>query len=174
LTIRTSLLAAALAAIAPSGHAQEAASPIAGIAFLVGDWVAGQSVVSDTGGTAKGRSTITREAGGTVLLRRDHTDLFDAAGKPAGGFDQVMMIYPEGATLHADYVDGTHVIHYVSADIVAGSQVTFTSAAAANTPTYRLHYQRIDRDTLTVVFAMAPPASADFHPIASGSITRVH
>jgi hypothetical protein len=171
--IRTGVLAAALVAVSPAGHAQEAASPMAGIAFLAGDWVAGQGVVADIGGTAKGHSTFTREAGGNVLLRRDHTELFDAAGKPAGAFDQIMMIYPEGATLHADYSDGTHVIHYVSADIVAGNRVAFTSAVLANAPTFRLRYQRDNRDTLQVVFEMAPPGSAEFRPIASGSMIRV-
>ena len=52
-----------------------------------------------------------------------------------GGFDQIMMIYPEAGTVRADYSDGVHVIHYVSAMVEPGAAVTFTSAASPHLPT---------------------------------------
>ena len=146
--------------------------PLAGLSFLVGNWSARKGQVADTGGTSKGSSTITQEAGGNVLLRRDHTDLFDRSGKATGSFEQVMMIYPEGGTVHADYSDGSHVIHYVSGNVVAGKSVTFTSASSPTAPTFQLRYELTDSRTLTVAFQMAPPGSTDFHPIATGSLTK--
>jgi hypothetical protein len=140
--------AVALAGFVASGvSAETPATGLAGLSFLVGDWQAGQGRVADTGGTSKGRSTVTLEAGGNVLLRRDHADLFSATGQPTGSFEQIMMIYPEGGTVHADYSDGTHVIHYVRTDIADGHSVTFTSAAQPNAPTFRLLYELTDPKT---------------------------
>ncbi len=103
-------------ALAPvSASAATLAPALRPLQFLVGTWDGGKGVVADTGGTSSGVSTLTVEADGAVLLRKDHTDLFDKAGKPSGGFDQIMMIYVEGETLHADYQGGGHLIHYVSA-----------------------------------------------------------
>ncbi len=172
--MRKLVWAAATLLLPASLHAQAVrnGSPLAGLSFLVGDWQAGQGQVADTGGTAKGRSAITLEAGGNVLLRRDHTDLFDKAGKATGSFEQVMMVYPEGGTLHADYSDGQHVIHYVNADVVAGRSVTFTSTSQPNAPTFRLQYSLAGPQTLNVIFQVASPGSVDFHPIATGSLTR--
>ena len=159
-------------ALALAASAQTLKPELAGLAFLVGDWSSGHGRVADTGGTSTGRSRIEAVAGGAVLLRRDHTDLFDAAGKPAGGFDQIMMIYPEAGTLHADYSDGDHVIHYVSANIEPGRGVTFTSAARPDAPTFRLAYTLRAPTTLDVAFSMAPPGSDTFRPIAAGSLEK--
>jgi hypothetical protein len=163
------VLATAAAAPAWAADLQPALAPIG---FLVGDWTSGEGKVAETGGTARGSSLITAEAGGAVLLRRDHTDLFDAAGKPMGGFDQIMLIYPEAGSLHADYSDGQHVIHYVSAEVSPGRSVTFTSAAQAGAPVFRLTYALKTATTLTVAFAMEPPGQSVFHPIATGELRR--
>lgn len=171
--MRRRLIFAMMAGLATPLCAQSLpAGPLAGLAFLVGDWDSGAGQVADTGGTSKGRSTITAEAGGNVLLRRDHTDLFDKAGRPVGSFEQVMMIYPEHGTIHADYSDGRHVIHYVNAEVTAGHGVMFTSAAQATGPTFRLSYTLADPTTLAIAFEMAPPGSSAFHPIATGSLER--
>src|ERR1700761_9146497 len=124
--------AAAIAAIcagSPALSQPALQTPLAALGFLVGHWSSGNGVVADTGGTSKGVSDIIVDANGGALLRRDHTDLFDKSGKPAGGFDQIMLIYPEAGTLRADYSDGQHVIHYTKADVVSGKSVVFTSAA---------------------------------------------
>lgn len=163
--------AAALAVALPAAAQAPALKPsLSGVAFLVGDWSSGTGKVADTGGTATGSSRISVEVGGAALLRRDHTELRDAAGKPTGGFDQIMLIYPESDALHGDYSDGTHVIHYTSAVVTPGRSVVFTSAPGGG-PVFRLGYMLTDPKTLAVSFAMAPPGG-DFHPIATGSLTR--
>jgi hypothetical protein len=139
--------------------------------FLVGHWSGGAGVVSDTGGTSKGDSIVTAEAGGAALLRRDHTDLFDSKGKPTGGFDQIMLIYPEAGAIRADYSDGQHVIHYTSAMVTPGKSVVFTSAQGTG-PVFRLSYDLQSPDTLNVSFTMEPPGQTVFNPIATGTLKR--
>lgn len=147
-------------------------APLADLGFLVGEWKSDNGKVADTGGTSKGRSLISVEADGGAILRRDRTDVFDANGKPAGGFSQLMMIYPEGGAIKAVYEDGEgHLIHYDSSEVSPGSSVTFTSAPGAG-PVFRLTYQRQSADTLSVRFGMIPPGLTDFHLIASGTLKR--
>jgi hypothetical protein len=127
--------------------------------------------VSDTGGTSKGASAFSLEAGGAAVLRRDHTDLFDAKGKPAGSFDQIMLIYPESGTLHADYIDGQHVIHYTSAAVTPGKSVVFSSADGPGS-VFRLSYELQAPEILGVSFSMKPPGQPAFLPIATGTLKR--
>jgi hypothetical protein len=163
----------ALSVLLSGGALAQSTSPqLAGLSFLIGNWRTGNGNVADTGGTSKGHSTFTLEAGGNVILRKDRTELFSASGKPAGGFDQIMMIYPEGDTIRADYSDGTHVIHYIKAEVVPAHSVTFVSASRPDAPTFRLRYELSDPTTLAVTFEMAPPGSSTFHPVASGTLTR--
>ncbi len=156
-------------AMAESPHLAPALAPIG---FLVGHWVGDDGKVAETGGTSRGTSVITAEVGGAVLLRRDHTELRDAAGKPSGGFDLITMIYPDGGTLHADYSDGQHIIHYTSAEIAPGRSVIFTSSAATGAPRFRLSYTVEGPKTLALDFAMSPPGQSEYQPIAQGHLHR--
>ena len=168
------LVAAALVSGSPAAAAPPSAlkPELAGMGFLVGGWSAGRGQVADTGGASTGGSTFTAEAGGAALLRRDHTELFDKAGKPTGGFDQIMLIYPDAGAVHADYSDGTHVIHYASAQVEPGRSVTFLGAAQPGAPTFRLAYRLEGADHLRVEFSMAPPGASTFRPIATGVLTK--
>jgi hypothetical protein len=152
--------------------AQTIGPQLAGLSFLLGNWSSNDGRVADTGGTSSGRSSFTLQAGGNVILRNDRTEVFAASGKSAGSFDQIMMIYPEGGTIHADYSDGSHVIHYVTADVVAGHSVTFLTAERADASSFRLRYELLNPTTLRVTFEMAPPGSANFRPVAGGTLHR--
>jgi hypothetical protein len=147
---------------------------LSGLSFLVGSWTsgAGSGKVAETGGTSRGTSVMAPEVGGAVLLRRDHVDLFSADGKPTGSFDQIMMMYPEGGTVRADYSDGQHIIHYTSATIVAGQSVSFMTSASATAPSFRLSYTKTDARTMAVRFEMAPPGQTAFTPIATGTLYK--
>lgn len=173
--MRALALAFAFAALATPALTQPAApkGPLADIGFLVGDWTSGTGKVADTGDTDRGGSKISIEADGAALLRQDHTETFDARGKPTGGFHQIMLIYPQGGTLHADYSDGEgHVIHYVSATVVPGKSVEFTAPAQAARPGFRLTYTLTPKGELGVLFGMLPPGGAPFHQIADGTLHK--
>lgn len=164
---------AAMVFASPSDAETPSIKPgLSGVSFLLGEWSSGKGKVAETGGTSTGSSSMELAANGAVILRRDRTNLFDASGKPAGGFDQIMMIYPEGGTLHADYSDGTHVIHYTSATVEPGHAVTFTSTSQAGVPTFKLSYTLRAPKILDVDFSMAPPGGTDFHPVATGSLKK--
>jgi hypothetical protein len=83
-----------------------------------------------------------------------------------------MLIYPEAGTIHADYSDGQHVIHYTGATVIPGKSVTFTSAALPGAPTFQLTYLLQRPDTLGLTFGMAPPGQKTVHPIATGTLKR--
>jgi hypothetical protein len=159
--------------LAPSASAAPTAlSPtLQPIGFLVGHWTAKEGHV-ENGTIAKGVSAFEPAAGGAALLRRDRTDLSSPDGKPLQSFEQVMLIYPEAGALHADYFDGTHVIHYVSAAIDPGKSVTFDTATTPGPPRFRLTYRAVTPSLLAVRFEMAPPGGADFHTIAEGEAVR--
>jgi hypothetical protein len=168
------ILAVALTAAASAAVAQPSKlkPELAGIGFLVGDWTNGAGKVADTGDTDRGGSKITVEADGAALLRSDHTETFDAHGKPTGAFHQIMLIYPEAGTLRADYGDGEgHVIHYTSAAVTPGHAVTFTSPAAA-APGFQLTYTLTGQGDLHVDFGMLPPGGAPLRPIATGTLHK--
>lgn len=161
-----------LTVVSPVVAEEPPKNDLAGIEFLVGHWRSGDGQVSDTGGSSKGSSVITLEANGHALLRRDHTDLFDTKGKTSGGFDQIMLIYPEGSTLHADYSDGQHVIHYTSASVVPGKSVAFSCAPQSGSPSFRLTYEAQSADVVKITFGAIPPGQTEFHPIASGIMKK--
>jgi hypothetical protein len=144
--------------------------PMAPLNFLVGNWNSGDGKVADTGGTSKGGSVMSAQSDGWAILRQDHTELFDKAGKPAGGFHQTMVIYPDNGAIRADYVDGEgHAIHYVASEVVAGKSVTFSSPAK-EFPVFRLRYELRAPGTLAVSFGMVPPGQTEFRPIADGTL----
>ncbi len=170
-TLGCSALFVATLCCASSAFAQATLKPeLAGLGFMVGQWKSNDGRVADTGGTSNGTSTISIEADGTALFRRDHTETFDAKDKSTGSFSQIMTIYSENGAVHADYIDGEgHVIHYTSASVVAGKSVTFDTAPGDG-PAFRLVYELRAPTTLAVSFGMTQ--SGQFHPIASGTLTR--
>ena len=107
-----------------------------------------------------------------MLVRRDHTTMTAADDHPLGGFDQLMPIYPEAGTLHADSFDGEHTIHYTSPTVDPGESVTFATAAGTPGTAFRLTYAVVAPDELTVKFEMAAPGGTDFHVVAQGKLHR--
>jgi hypothetical protein len=146
--------------------------PLQPLAFLLGDWRSDDGKVAETGGTSKGGSQFTAASDGWAILRQDHTELFDKRGKPAGGFHQTMIVYPEANAIHADYVDGEgHAIHYLSTAMVPGKSVVFSSGTGAG-PAFQLRYELQAPGVLAVRFGMTPPGEGAFRPIATGTLRK--
>lgn len=153
------------------GPAQAALSgPLKDIDFLVGQWKSEDGRVADTDQRSRGSSIISVEADGNALLRRDQTQILDRRGRPTTTFRQLMVIYPEGATLRADYQDGEgHVIHYTSAVVKPGKSVSFAGVSVTG-PTFVLTYELQTPNTVSVVFGIGTPGQV--HPIATGTLVR--
>ncbi|HXQ09901.1 MAG TPA: hypothetical protein VN805_02770 [Caulobacteraceae bacterium] len=168
--MRKALMVATAALFAANTVAAQSLSPqMAPLGFLVGDWAG--TAKSEGGTTDRGVSSIHPIVGGAALLRNDHNDVLDASGKVVESFDQVMPIYPEGGSLHADYLDGSHVIHYTRSVVQPDVAVQFLTDADAR-PVYRLTYTKVSADVLAIKFETAAPGSSDFHLIAEGEVRR--
>jgi methylmalonyl-CoA mutase cobalamin-binding subunit len=83
-----------------------------------------------------------------------------------------MLIYPEGGTLHADYLDGGHVIHYTGATIKPGEAVAFHTAESATVPVFSLVYSRTGANTMSVISAVRQPHVDATMVIAKGALKR--
>lgn len=165
-------LGIALAAMLCATGAQAQTLPplLSDVAFLIGDWHGEGGSEADH--VNHGTSKIHLIVSGNALLRQDHTDVTDKDGTKLESFDQIMLIYPEGGRLHADYLDGGHTIHYTSATIVPGESVAFHSAAGGMAPEFSLIYRKTGDNTLSVIFEMHPPGTEGMQVVASGTLTR--
>jgi hypothetical protein len=164
-------LAATATATATVAQAQALSAAMAPLGFLIGTWNGVDGRTAD-GGEPRGSFTIEPAAGGAALLRRDHGQVFRPDGALVLTLDQVMLIYPEGGGLRADYFDGTHVIHYAKAEVEPCQSVRFTSAVQTGAPTYSLTLRRLGNDEVTVRFEVAGPGQSAFHLIAAGTARR--
>ena len=154
-------------------RAQSTPSSLSSLQFLTGEWAGGGSTAA---GQATGRSSITSDLGGHVLVRRDHTDIPAANGRPASTIDILMLIYPQASDgkLHATYTDSEgHVIQYTAQQVAPDHMVEFDSAVSPNSPTFRLTYTLLKPAELEVKFEMAMPGkNAVFRSIAVGTLRR--
>jgi hypothetical protein len=76
----------------------------AGWGFLIGEWTAGTGS-GVPGQASNGSFTLTRELGGTILVRKNHAEYPPAGGRPGIVHDDLMIIYHEGGATRAFYDD---------------------------------------------------------------------
>jgi hypothetical protein len=159
------ILMACLAAMA-----QPAAKFGAHWRFLSGEWT-GEA----TAGGGSGSCSFRFELGDHVLVRTNHAELPAGGSRPAGIHDDLMVIYPGAseAQAQATYWDNEgHVIEYSASWSADGNTLTFMSKPGPG-PQFRLIYKKVDSDTLTVSFDMAPPGQAGaFKVYTSGRMRR--
>jgi hypothetical protein len=137
---------------------------------LAGEWLGETST-----GAGSGRCAFRFELNGNILVRTNHAEVAAGGTRPAAVHDDFMVIYPgktEGQAL-ANYWDNEgHVIEYSANWSADGSTLTFLSKPGLG-PQFRLTYKKLDADTLTVSFEMAPQGQVGaFKPYTSGRIRR--
>jgi hypothetical protein len=130
----------------PDSAARVARSPLAALAFLVGEWSARGT---GTPGVSAGSFSFEWSAGARALVRHNRS------ATPTGQHEDVMLVHP-GANGHprAVYVDSEgHVIEYA---VTSGpGRVVFESAGPG--PRYRLTDRLGPDSTLWNAFEIAPP-----------------
>jgi hypothetical protein len=139
---------------------------------LAGEW-AGEGTGNP--GSGSGTSSFQFDLQKQVLVRRSHSEYPASGGRPATVHDDLMVIYPEtGDESRAIYFDNEgHVIDYTATWSAAGDTLTFLSKPTTGAPQFRLIYKKVDAQTLTVAFEMAPPGQAGaFKPYVSGQLKR--
>jgi hypothetical protein len=143
-----------------------AADPFAALRFLIGDWVA-----DSASGGGSGWFSFSSDLGGKVLIRRNHSENPPQSGRTPV-HDDLMVIYPDGSTLHADFYDSEgHVIHYAVSSPSPGSAV-FVSAAQPGAPRFRLTYKAAAADKIDLVFDIAPAGQPEFRNYITASAHR--
>jgi hypothetical protein len=154
------LIAGACLAQAPA-----AKDPLAPLAFLEGAW---DGVGTGAPGEGSGGFAFAREAGGKILVRRNHADYPATKERPAFHHEDLMVVFPEGGALKADYFDNEgHVIHYAIA--AEGEAACFLSEGPG--PRFRLGYRKSGPDTVAITFEIAAPGK-DFAPYIQAKAKR--
>lgn len=129
--------------------------------FLLGDWT-----WSGGGkpGQATGTSTFKSDMNGTVLLRKVHLDYPATKERAAFAHDDLLYVYhdPQDGSVRAIFFDGEgHVIRYAVTPAPDGNSIQFLSHAAPSGTRCRMTYTRVDPDSVTEKFEIAPPGKPD-------------
>ena|SRR5258707_5200291 len=134
---------------------------------LIGEWKG-----EDQSGTSSGACGFHLDLSDHVIVRTNRAVLRGDGGKV---HDDLLVISPEmnENQARASYFDNEgHLIEYVATWSVDGSTLTFLSKAGTG-PKFRLTYKKLNNDTLSVAFEMAPPGPASaFRLYTSGKIVR--
>jgi hypothetical protein len=137
--------------------------------LLAGKW----NGESSAGGST-GTCSFLFALGDHVMMRTNHADLA-AGNRPAGVHDDLMVIYPGSTELQAQaiYWDNEgHTIDYAATWSTDGSTLTLLSKPS-NGPQFRLIYKKLDPDSFSVSFDVAPPGQTGaFKTYTSGRILR--
>lgn len=135
------------------------------LSWLEGRWKADPGKDGATGGT-----DVVREAGGTVLLRRNYANYPASGERAASHHEDLMAIYFDGP-LRADYWDSDgHVIRYAGSVDKDGA-VVFTDTAAAGAH-YRLTLKPKGARGMEGRFEVEPPGANAFAAYLTWTATR--
>jgi len=142
--------------------------------FLQGKWV-GDGYNEKTQGS--GYASFELDLQNRVWVRRNHAEYPGANGAPAQVHEDLMIIYFDHATsqTRAFYTDTEgHVINYTASFSSDGKQLVFLGDRTASGPQYRLTYDVVDADHMTVELDMAQPAAPDtWQKIVFGKIRKL-
>jgi hypothetical protein len=150
----------------------DSGSGLARLSFLLGDWV-GEG--AGRPGQGAGVSAFSLDLGGRIMVGKSYVEYPASKDQPACRHDDLMVIYPESKDAsEATYWDNEgHLIKYavkISNDV---RSAVFLSEATANAPRFRLAYEMIGSDSLTLEFEIAPPGRPEaFTPYIEASLRR--
>lgn len=157
------LLTLLLLALVPRLGAPQASNPNRWRAwqFLLGEWI-GEGTGAP--GEGSGGFSFTLDLQGQILVRRNHAAYPASKDRPAYSHDDLMVVYAEsgGEPSRAIYFDNEgHVIHYTALFSDGGKTLTFLSDAAPAAPRFRLTYTKVDDNSVSIKFEIAPPGKPE-------------
>lgn len=142
--------------------------------FLQGKWV-GDGYNEKTQGS--GYCSFELDLQNKVWVRRNHAEYPGANGAPAQVHDDLMIVYFDRSThqTRAFYTDSEgHVIHYTASFSSDGKKLVFLGDRPSSGPQYRLTYDVLAPDRMTVELDMAQPAAPDtWQKIVAGKIRKL-
>lgn len=126
-------------------------------AFLIGDWV---GEASGEPGQGSGGFTFEASLDGNIVVRRSRTEFPASGGRAALRHDDLLVIYPEGGQVRADYFDNEgHVLHYTVSFAHESATLSFISPIVEGQPRQRLVYRPLAEDRVETSFEIAPPGA---------------
>jgi hypothetical protein len=136
---------------------QKPADVWAPIEFLLGDWV-GEG--GGGPGQGSGEFSFRKDLDGKVTIRKNYAEYPATKDRPALRHDDLMIVYPSSGSLRAIYFDNDgHVINYSLQG--AADSVVFLSDVAPASQRFRLTYERVSADAVSLKFEIAPPGKPD-------------
>lgn len=142
--------------------------------FLQGKWVGEGSNEQNQG---SGYASFEPDLQNKVWVRHNHAEYPGANGHPAQVHDDLMIIYFDPSTSHtrAFYCDSEgHIINYTASFSTDGKKLIFVGDRTGPGPQYRLTYDVIAPDQMTVELDMAQPAAPDtWQKIVAGKIRKL-
>jgi hypothetical protein len=114
-------------------------------------------------GNGTGGFSFRLDLQGKVMVRRSTSSYPATKDHPAFTHEDLMVISRESeAPLRADYYDNEgHVIHYTISVSENGKSAQFLSDLAPSAPRYRLTYESLGTNEVTIKFEIAPPGKPD-------------
>ena len=152
--------AIAILVLSSSIYGQQQASKLDKLNFLLGEWV-GEG--GGTPGQGTGGFTFNYNLQNTIIERHSYAEYPATAEKAAYRHDDLIIIYhsPDD-TIRANYYDNEgHVIDYTVNVDTLQKTVVFVSPQSLAAPRYRLTYDLIKTDTVSIKFEIAPPGQPD-------------
>jgi hypothetical protein len=121
--------------------------------WLMGEW-AGEG--SGKPGEGKGSFSLKEDLGGKILVRTNHSEYPATKDKPAIIHNDLMVVYTDytGVPSKAIYFDNeSHTINYTIS--CTDNSIVLLSEKIPQLPVFRLSYNKIDNETITVKFEMS-------------------
>ena len=144
-----------------------------GLRPLLGKWTAEGG--GQPGQASAGGFSFDFDLQGKVLVRRNYSEYPATGGKPASRHDDLMVIYKEpDQRTRAVYFDNEgHVIHYSVFLSEDKRTITLLSDSVPTAPRFRLIYNLLKDDSLSIEFDIAPPGKPDsFSKYVEGKARR--
>jgi hypothetical protein len=141
-------------------------------AFVLGDWVGDGS---GEPGQGAGRFSFAFDLERRILVRKNHTEIPAAQGRPASVHDDLLIVYPEGGRTRAVYFDNEdHVISYTLEPSTEPSVLALVSDRTPGAPRFRLVYRAAPGGRLAIRFEIAQPDKPDsFVTYLEGTARRI-